>query len=207
MWQERLPGAMLPRATSIRPGHGDQPRWPTRACQQWREQCLRTGLRPGSTSRSSLPPLCGVTVERASRHRADTRNPPKGQTFTPFDDGPGRRSSIAGPHEPPARPFRGSSSWVVYRGPRHTTRHARGTPLNRARALRRTAEIAPSCPPLRPPVRLPAAARCQPITEPQRRSGGLIGRPRDTNRAIRPGCALPLEDRIAFPFRLGYSAR
>jgi hypothetical protein len=143
MWQERLPGAMLPRATSIRPGHGDRPRWPTRACQQWREQRLRTGLRPGSTSLSSLPPLCGVTVERASRHRADTRNPPKGQTFTPFDDGPGRRSSIAGPHEPPASSFRGSSSWVVYGGPRHTTHHARGTPLNRARALRRTAEIAP----------------------------------------------------------------
>jgi hypothetical protein len=114
MWQERLPGAMLPRATSIRPAHGDQPRWPTRACQQSREQCLRTGLRPGSTSRSSLPPLCGVTVERASRHCADTRNPPKGQTFTPFDG-----------------------------GPRHTTHHARGSPLNRARALRRTAEIAP----------------------------------------------------------------
>jgi hypothetical protein len=34
MWQERLPGAMLPHATPIRPGHGDRPRRPTRACQR-----------------------------------------------------------------------------------------------------------------------------------------------------------------------------
>jgi hypothetical protein len=127
---------MPPRATSIRRGRGDQPRWPTQACQQWREQCLRTGLRPGSTSQSSLPPLCGVTMERASRHRADTRNPPKGQTFTPFDDGPSRSSSIDGPHEPRARPFRGSSSWVLHGGPPHDP-PCTGTPLNRARALRR----------------------------------------------------------------------
>jgi hypothetical protein len=157
MWQERLPGAVLPRATSIRPGPCDRPRSPTRACRQWREQCLRTGLRPGSTSRSSLPPLCGVTMERASRHGADTRNPPKGHTFTPFDDGRGRRSSIAGPHEPRARPFRGSSSWVLYGGPRDTNHRARGTPLSRARALQRTAEIAPQ---VRPFHLRQAGGRC-----------------------------------------------
>jgi hypothetical protein len=55
-----------------------------------------------------------------------------------------------------------------------------------------TAEIAPQ---VRPLHRRQAGgpARCQPITVTRRRSDGPIGRQRDANRAIRPGCPPPLD--------------